>query len=226
MITILRFFANNALLIYLVLAIGLLFAVRGLLKGRGELGQSVFGLERELAYRHLRQSVTILATVFLLALSELLLTAFLIPYLPAFSILTTPTFNPLTTQTGTLPPQLLASLGALTPQPTATARSSGCIPGQIMITYPKPGDVIKGTVQLLGVADIPNFAYYYYEFSLAGSDTWQTVAGDNKIPKDTRLGPWDTSLITPGFYNLRLVVTDAQANKLPPCIIPVQISAP
>lgn len=226
MTTILRFFAEYAVLIYLLLAVGLVFALRALFRARHELGQSVFGLERELAHRHIGQAMTALTLVALLAGSEVVLTAFLAPNLPAFSLLSTQTINPLTTQTSTIPPELLQTIGALTPQPTATAQASGCIPGQIMITYPKPGDIIKGSIVLLGTANIPNFGYFYYEFSAAGSETWQSIEGGNKAVQDGNLGKWDTSLITPGNYNLRLVVTDSQANVLPPCIVPVQITAP
>lgn len=226
MTTILRFFAEYAVLIYLLLAVGLVFALRALFRARHELGQSVFGLERELAHRHIGQAMTALTLVALLAGSEVVLTAFLAPNLPAFSLLSTQTINPLTTQTSTIPPELLQTIGALTPQPTATAQASGCIPGQIMITYPKPGDIIKGSIVLLGTANIPNFGYFYYEFSAAGSETWQSIEGGNQAVQDGNLGKWDTSLITPGNYNLRLVVTDSQADVLPACIVPLQITAP
>ena len=226
MITILRFFADYAVLIYLLLAGGLLFALRALFRAQHELSQSVFGLERELARRHIGQAMTALTLVALLAGSEVVLTAFLAPNLPAFSLLSTPTINPLTTQTSTIPPELLQTIGALTPQLTATAQVTGCVPGQIMITYPKAGDIIKGSIELLGTANIPNFGYFYYEFSPAGSDTWQSIAGGNQAVQDGSLGNWDTSLIAPGNYALRLVVTDSQANVLPACIVPLQITAP
>ena len=226
MAIILRFFADYAVLIYLLLAIGLVFVLRALGKARHELNESVYGLERELARGHIRQAVTGLTLVFLLALSELVLTVFLIPNLPAFSILPTQTLNPLATQTSTIPPGLLATFGALTPQPTATSQSSGCIPGQIMITFPKPGDIVKGSIELQGTASIPSFGFFKYEFSAEGSDTWQTITADNAVIQDGNLGKWDTSLITPGFYNLRLVVTNSQGNALPPCIVPIQIAAP
>ena len=226
MATILRFFADYAVLIYLLLAIGLVFTLHALGRGRHELSESVFGLERELARGHIRQAVAALTLVVLLALSELVLTAFLIPNLPAFSILPTQTLNPLATQTGTIPAELLATIQALTPESTATAQASGCVPGQIMITDPKPGNIIKGSIDLQGTANIPNFGFFKYEFSAEGLNTWQTILAGNTVIQDGSLGSWDTSLITPGFYDLRLVVTNSQGNALPPCIIPVQIAAP
>jgi hypothetical protein len=95
-----------------------------------------------------------------------------------------------------------------------------------MLTVPKPGDIIKGNIKLQGTANIPNFGFFKYEFAADGSDTWQTILAGNTGVQDGWLGDWDTSLITPGFYNLRLVVTNSQGNALPPCIVPIQIAAP
>jgi hypothetical protein len=226
MVLVLKFFAGYSVLIYLVLAFGLLFAVRALVRARRELNESIFGLERELANRHITQAVTGLSIILLIGIGELILTVFLIPNLPALSILSTPTMNPLVTPTTTIPPELLATLGVNTPQPTGTAQSVGCIPGQIAITSPKPGDTIKGKIDLIGTANIPNFGFYKYEYSPLGVDTWDTIQAGDQVRQDEKLGSWDTSEITPGYYNLRLVVSDYQGNSLPACIIPVQIAAP
>ena len=45
------------------------------------------------------------------------------------------------------------------------------------------------------------------------------------VPNNS-LGQWDTSILTPGDYQLRLVVTNTQGQSLPPCIIPLRITAP
>ena len=226
MTAILRFFTNYEILIYLVLAVGLMFAMRALIRARHEMNESVFGLERELAHRHINEAVTALILVVLLAMAELELTVFLSPNLPASSVLATQTMNPLTTQTGTIPPELLQTIGAFTPQPTLTAQTTGCVPGQIMITFPKPGDIIKGNIELAGTANIPNFGFYKYEFAPLGSDTWETIQAGDQVKQDGDLGNWNTSEITPGYYNLRLVITDNAARVLPACIVPVQIAAP
>jgi hypothetical protein len=134
--------------------------------------------------------------------------------------------NPLITPTITIPPELLATIGVLTPESTPTAQTTGCIPGQIMITSPKPGDVIKGQVILIGTANIPNFGFYKYEFSALGTDVWSTIQANREVKQDVELGGWDTSEVSPGDYNLRLVVLDNQNNELPPCIVPVRVAAP
>jgi hypothetical protein len=226
MTIILQFFNNYAILIYLLLFIGLIFSIRSLARARKEMSGSLFGLERETAQRHTSQAVAAVSLVAFLGMSELVLMVFLAPNMPAYSLLVTPTLNPLITTTGTLPPGLLATIGVASPLFTLTPQSAGCIPGQIMITSPKPGEIIKGQVVLLGTADVPNFGFYKFEFSPLGSDVWSTIGADRNIIQEGKLGYWDTSEVTPGDYNLRLVVIDNQGNSFPPCIVPLRVSAP
>jgi len=226
MAAILHFFSRYAILIYLLLVIGLMFAIRSLIRARNEMGESLYGLEREAAHQHTNQAIAALSLIVFLAIAELVLTVFLAPNLPALFLLFTPTINPLITPTNTIPPELLATIGVLTPVATPTAQTTGCIPGQIMITSPKPGDVVKGQVILVGTANIPNFGFYKYEFSPTGTDVWSTIQANREVMQDIELGRWDTSEVTPGDYNLRLVVIDNQGNALPPCIVPVQVATP
>jgi hypothetical protein len=226
MASILHFFTSYAILIYLLLVVGLMFAVRGLVRARREMGESLYGLERETAHQHTSQAVAALSLIVFLAIAEVVLTVFLAPNLPALSFLVTPTINPLTTPTATLPPGLLATMGVYTPVSTPIAQSIGCIPGQIMISSPKPGDVVKGQVILMGTADIPNFGFYKYEFSPLGIDVWSTIQANREVKRDKELGRWDTSEVSPGDYNLRLVVIDNQGNAFPPCVVPVRVAAP
>ena len=203
-----------------------MFAIRSLIRARYEMGESLYGLERELALRHTNQAVAALSLIIFLVLAELVLMVFLAPNIPAITLLVTPTMNPLVTPTNTISPDLLTTLGVTTPLSTPTARATGCIPGQIMITTPKPGDVIQGKVTLVGTANIPNFGFFKYEFSPLGSGVWSTIQANREVQQDAELGSWDTSEILPGDYNLRLVVIDNQGNALPGCIVPVQILAP
>jgi hypothetical protein len=226
MASILHFFTSYAILIYLLLFIGLMFAIRSLVRARSEMGESLYGLEREAARGHTSQAVATLSLIIFLAIAEMVLTVFLAPNLPALSLLVTPTINPLITPTYTFPPELLATIGVLTPMFTPTAQTTGCIPGQIMITSPKPGDLVKGQVILVGTANIPNFGFYKYEFSPLGTDVWFTIQADRVVKQDYTLGSWDTSEVTPGDYNLRLVVIDNQGNALPPCVVPLRVATP
>lgn len=226
MAAVLDFFVKYAPLVYLLLAIGLVLGVRRLLRASGEMRVAFYGLEREIAQRHLRLAVSVLALVGFLGLAELSLVFILAPNLPALFQVATPTINPLELPTSTLPPGLMETLGAATPGATPTSQTTGCIPDHIMLTSPKPGEEIRGQVALEGTADIPNFGYYKYEFSPSGAEDWATVEASHKVIRNGELGVWDTSAITPGYYQLRLVVTDNQGDALPACVVPVQIKAP
>jgi hypothetical protein len=223
MAAILRFFIRFAPLIYLLLTLGLLIGVRRLIQARGDLHEAVYGLERELAHRRIYQAITALVLVGLLGLAQVVLVAFLAPNVPALSLLSTPTLNLLAVPTTT---QSVALPGAGTPEATAVVLTSGCIPGQISITAPKPGDQLRGKINLEGTADVPNFGFYKYEFSPLGANQWSTIEASRKPIRDGELGTWDASTITPGDYELRLVVTDNQGNPLPACVVPIRILQP
>ena len=224
---VLTFFVNLAPVIFALLALGLIFSLRRLARSLGEEHTSVFGLEREIAQGHVRQAVAMLTVISLLALAEFALVVFLVPNVPGLVTLPTATMNPLITPTGTFPLEFMETLGVVTPGgPTLTPSSTGCIPGQIDITAPTPGSTLQKSIQLTGSANIPNFGFFKYEFAPLGSDTWVTILADNKVVQDGNLGSWDITTITPGDYQLRLVVSDNQGNNYPACVIPVRIIAP
>jgi hypothetical protein len=226
MAAVLDFFIRLAPLIFLVLALGLLFGIRRMVQARTEMRGAAYGLEREIAHRHKSQAISALVLVGFLAFAELVLVVFLVPNIPALSQLATLTMNPLLTPTSTFPLEFMETLGAGTPGSSPTVQETGCIPGQIDIISPKPGDEIQGSITLKGTANIPNFGFYKYEFSPIGSDAWATVLANRKSVQDGDLGDWDTSAVATGDYHLRLVVTDNQGNELPACIVPVRIKAP
>ena len=100
---------------------------------------------------------------------------------------------------------------------------SGCIPDQIMITSPGPGDDVSGTIKITGTADVPNFGFYKYEVAPMGTQNWATIAADREQVKDQDLGEWNTASVTNGEYFLRLVITDNVGNTLEPCVIAVRV---
>lgn len=224
--TILRFFVAYAPLIYFFLAVGVLIAIRGVFRARHEIHELIFGLERELSRRHISQAIAGITIIFFLASAEFILIVFLVPSLPARSLLSTPTLNPLASATETLPVNLPGLSAAGTQGYTSSAQATGCIPGQIEITDPKPGDQISGSVMLIGSADVPNFGFYKYEYAPLGSNNWSTIQAARSIKQNTQLGSWDTSTLITGDYSLRLVVTDSQGNALPACVVQVRVIAP
>ncbi len=220
---ILRFFVLYAPLVYLLLAVGALFVIRRLLRSLREGQAAVFGLEREIAQQRTNQAVAMLVLVLLVGLGEVALTSFLAPGLPAISMLTTPTVNLLAVPTNTLSPELLATLSRVTPVASPMVAATGCIPGQIMLTFPKPASEVSGQITLEGTADIPNFGFYKYEVAPLNSDLWSTIQAGRTVVNDGALGLWDTTTLTPGDYMLRLVVTDNQGQALPSCVVPVRV---
>jgi hypothetical protein len=156
---------------------------------------------------------------------ELFLASFIVPSLPSADLLATPTMDILSQTEGALsgnPETLLTSL----PPAPETSSTSGCVPDQLFITSPESGQEVSGTITLVGTVDIPDFGFYKYEVSPQGADTWATISAGREIVQNGDVGFWDTSALTPGDYQLRLIVTDSQGQSYPPCIISVRVSAP
>ena len=217
----LKFLAEYEVLIYIVLAIGAMFSFRWLFRSWREWQVAVFSLEREFSARRFGRSALISAMIVIFFCIEFFMASFVIPGLPADFFIATPTFDLISTPTGTLSPELMTQF-ANQPQ-GIQPNAAGCTPGQIELTYPEPGDEIKGVIELTGTVDIPNFGFYKYEVAPNGSDTWATIAAGRAVVKEGSLGRWDTTALTPGDYQLRLVVIDNQGTALSPCVVPVQV---
>ncbi len=215
------FLSTYEALIYILLAIGGLFAFRWLLRSWRESQTAVYSLEREFSSRRLAQSAAISVLILLLFCTEFFMATFIIPGLPANVLVTTPTLDLISTPTGTLSADMMTQFANI-PMQTAVVGKSGCT-SQILLSSPQPGDEIKGTVELIGTVDIPNFGFYKYEVARIGSDTWATISADRTPVQNGLLGRWNTTALTPGDYQLRLVVTDNQGEVLPACIVPVRI---
>ena len=223
---VLNFFVRFAPLFYVILAVALVIGLLRLRKARVETREAIYGLEREIAHNHTSQAITAITLVGFLAVAELVLIVFLAPSLPALVQISTPTANVVNVPTGTLSAELIQTLTAMPPGLTPTTLAVGCVPGQINISSPKPGDETKGSVELKGDANIPNFGFYKYEYAPLGTEAWAAIEA-NRTPKtDGDLGLWDTTAIAQGDYQIRLVVTDNQGNELPACVIPVRIKTP
>jgi hypothetical protein len=210
-------------LIYLGLAFLGLFIFRRLLGAWKEWREAYFGLEREIAMRRLAQAVVWFLLIFILACSELVTVSFIVPGLPASALLSTPTVALLATPVIEVINGTPSTLAATVVVAATAQGSEGCVPGKLEITFPKPGDSISGKIEILGTVDVPDFGFYKYEFAQAGSDIWATISAKREIIINGLLGDWLTSVLTPGDYQLRLVVIDTQGKTLPPCIIPVRI---
>jgi hypothetical protein len=109
------------------------------------------------------------------------------------------------------------------PSRAPTQSATGCTPGQITITSPQSGEEIRGSVELIGSASVPNFGFYKLEVAPQGGSTWAIFSAGSNPVKNGSLGKWDTTALTPGDYQLQLVVTDNQGAALPSCTLPIRV---
>jgi hypothetical protein len=229
---VLRFLKNLEIPIYAILGLAALFAVRGMVNAWRELRSSIFGLERENAQRRFNGNLTSFGFLLLFAIAEFIMVSIVYPDYPNTQTLPTNTLQLLTTPTGTLQSLAVETSAGETLVPTLDVSiQEGCVPGQIEWTYPANGETLQGEVILRGTVNIPNLGFYQYEFSQQGSPNWTTIAAGEQPITDQPMGGegsgrWDTSLLTPGDYQLRLVVRDNANNIFPACVVNIRIIAP
>lgn len=99
----------------------------------------------------------------------------------------------------------LTLLGAL----CIVSQAAAQVPGYADIREPLGGEAIKGVVTIEGSASHPSFESYDLSFSHPDdpTETWFFIGDGAHTPvTDGRLGLWDTTGITDGFYTLRLRV--------------------
>jgi hypothetical protein len=209
--------------IYAALALGAVFAIRSAWIAWSEWRRSVYGLEKELTLQRVRISGAAVILLLLIGLSQFCLVSFVVPFLPGTTFLLTPTADLLQTPVSAL------EAGAATPEarvPAPAPGTTGCTPGQLMITFPEPGQEIGGSIELIGTVDVQNYGYFKYEYSQQGNEQWTTIGAGNELRHEESLGAWNPTALVPGDYELRLIVTDNLGNLLSPCIVPVRVIAP
>ena len=235
----LSFFRAFEVWIYLLLGLGGLIYVRKFGLAWQELREAGFGLEREAAQSRLNHSASVLVLLITMTVTEFILATFIAPAVPGATPLLTPTLDLLATpsitlQASTQPasappvttPLLEGEVFEGTAFPTGFVfAGEGCLPQQIELAAPGPGQEISGIVEVMGTADIPNFGFYKIEMKNPDpeADNWLTIQAGNTVVQNGKLGDWDTSRLNPGEYQLGLVVVDNQAQASPPCVIQVRV---
>ncbi len=234
MLEALRFFRTFEIWIYLILGLVGIFYLRKFFLAWQELRGAVFGLERENAQGRLNQAASMLIFILALIVAEFTLTSFILPTMPAAIPLFTPTLNILATPTTTisLPEEAQSDQTALEPPETPLAAAamspseeSLCVPGQINISSPQNGTEVRGIVEISGSANTPNFGFYKLEMRRADEQDWLTILAGNQLQPDGLLGTWNTALLAPSIYQLRLVVVDNQGVAATPCMIQISVSS-
>lgn len=221
---ILRFFKENEVFIYLVLGLFAIWQLRKFILAWGELRNAAFVLERQNAQYRLNRVTTVLIFIVMLGIVEFMLVSFVVPTVPAASPIETPTLDLLASPTITVDPNL--PVLETTQIPTLDSLISNCVPGKVDIIAPGEGDSVRDIVEIIGSADIPNFAFYKFEMAALNDTSWLTIQAGETITTEGRLGYWDTSLLNPGDYALRLIVVDNQGQSTEPCVVQVRVEPP
>jgi hypothetical protein len=216
------FIAKYQTWMYALLGAIAVFQVWALWRARRLLKQSAFGLEKETA-RHKRNG----ALGMLLIVSALTGFVYMMSHLDpdlgsAFSGSgPTPSATPPHTPT---PIVIRATLAPGVTPPPLVADSSGCNNPNATLTQPQSHQMISGSFQVEGTANIPNFAFYKFEISGAPTNgAWVPLNVGNKPVINGLLGSFDASPYEPGEYIFRLVVVDSAGNALPPCAMVVTL---
>jgi hypothetical protein len=187
----------------------------------------VYGLEVERAQQGLARAAAMLGLVAFGIVSTFVVATFVAPAVPASA---RPTAIPTVSLLATAGPVSQGTtFAAATPLPQATLDPAGCQNPQATLTSPSDADSLTGLVTVTGTASIENFAFFKYEYiPISGGlptpgAVWRAISAGTQPVVDGDLGPWDTSLVTPGDYAFRLVVTDTAGNAPMPCVVTVRV---
>jgi hypothetical protein len=222
---ILNFLAEFEIWFYIILGLISIIFFSRLFTALGNWREAAFGLEREIAQRRFRSSISILILIVVLFLAEFFFVTYSSSLLPDQTNLATPTIDVLASPSPTTIVEIEIEVTDNF-SPTPTTEQDGCIPGQIEWIFPEPATEIEDVVRLIGTVNIDNFGFYKYEYTEPGNPIWKTIAGDSEGGIEKQIGLWNTSQLVPGDYLLRLVVLDNDNNEYPPCVIPVRVINP
>ena len=227
MTTLLRFLTQYEIVFYILLGIVLIIFSRKVYLAWKEWSIALFGLEKEHTQRQINQGITVLIFTFALGVGLFIVTTFVTPAVPGIQQVSTPTLELTAQSTVDLStPTIVTTTQGLIPTLTAIL-DRGCVADQIEWTDPINGDIIDGKYLLKGIVNVPNLGFYKFEYSQVDANDWTTIAAGNKIVIDDALGgSWDTSSLTPGDYQLRLIVSDIAGNPMPECVIKITINSP
>lgn len=221
----LRYLKDFEYLIYLIIGGLTAWHIRKFYIAWEELRAAAFGLEKESAQVRLNRSAALLVVLLFLGTAEFGLVSYIIPSMPNVDPLPTATLDLLASPTTTI--SVNEETGTLTvpetPLPGTAIIETGCVPDELMITYPENNTSVSGIVEIEGTVNIPDFGFYKFEVSSLNSDVWLTIQAGDSPKNDEMLGFWDTTQLEPGNYSLRLVVIDNQGIQQDPCVVDLYV---
>jgi hypothetical protein len=221
----LRYLKDFEYLIYIIIGTFTAWHIRKFFLAWEELRAAAFGLEKESAQMHLNRSAALLVVLLFLGAAEFGLVSFILPSMPNVNPLPTATLDLLASPTTTISPVEETVLPAVqeTPLPGTAIVQAGCVPDELMITYPENNTTVSGIIEIEGTVNIPDFGFYKFEISSLNTDSWLTIQAGDTPKNDEMLGFWDTTQLEPGNYSLRLVVIDNQGIQKEPCAVDLYV---
>ncbi|MBL8133901.1 MAG: hypothetical protein JNL42_18715 [Anaerolineae bacterium] len=242
--------------LYIFLAVGVVVALRALLRARGAYRSTYFELERDIARYQRVNAITALillveAVLIVVgvqrivapALRETLETPTVLSSVVSDGIFRTPTPPPFTggividtsgVELGQVDPaaQILPT-PTLTPTPVGTiipnAPPMQCADPNVQLEVPANGMIVFEPLAVRGIAAGPNFAFYRFEIngpSTFGSFATIGVDGTNAMPQMGVLGQFVPSFYTPGEYQFRVSVFDITSTQIGSCTLTIYITEP
>jgi hypothetical protein len=87
---------------------------------------------------------------------------------------------------------------------------------QALVRSPGDGQAVIGTVEIIGNTDLPGFlsAELSFAYQENPTNTWFLISSSTEPVRNGTLAEWDTSTITDGSYDLRLVVSRQDGDDL------------
>ena len=224
---VLRFLTQYEVLFYILFGLVILIYVRKVYLAWQQWSVAMFGLEKEVTQRSINGGLTFIFLSALMGIGLFVINTFVTPSVPGVFQVSTPTVDvtPEVTVIATENPALEVTQQGVVPTLNAFLEK-GCVPGQIGWTYPLDGDGISGQVELKGTVKVTNLGYYKVEYTPAEEERWTTImAGRVEIENEPFGGLWNSGDLTPGDYQLRLVVFTNREEELPECSIKVLVKA-
>lgn len=248
---------NIAIALYVFLAVAFIWAWRGWRFAQREYRETYFELERNLARQQLANMTMLLIVFVELALFVLGIQRVVAPTIRAQrdafeDLIVVPEDLPFSTPTpfargdaaiddsdvraridATDPALAIQITPTLTPTPVGTIIPNppeivGCDTNNAMLQIPTNGLVVFEPVQVIGRADVENFAFYRFE--LRGESTFDefaTLAEYTQPMTDLgTLGQFIPSFYEPGEYQFRLNVFDINGDVRATCTVNILISDP
>ncbi|HOV06921.1 MAG TPA: hypothetical protein PLV27_06645 [Anaerolineaceae bacterium] len=96
----------------------------------------------------------------------------------------------------------------------------------ILISSPEQGTVVSGIVEVYGSIPPENFASakLSYAYLLDAEENWFLINRIDKPVDSGLLGSWDTTLISDGLYQLKLIVKTTNGEKFEYIVKDVQVA--